>query len=676
MSVCHPVPVLAILLFIVCCHVLILAGNSLGPFCHVNKATAHYTSVDKNLPGPYPASAVRDLTSSAPKLQSGHQDIESNPITPLGDAKKTLTSPRDQCFTVSKLAEEEDDEVSEIGQFNLINEKVLNWEVETSMGDCSSKEANAYWKTLCDARKLVEGLESLNLGKDVKKNMLLQEVLGGAMTRIELEFRRMLADNLLPPFCRREDVLDESLNVSRGKVAVAGVFQRDLVHPDVISDLRCIANLMFDLNHGKECSQAFICIRKEALQDCLSILGLGKLNNEDALSTEREKDTLEFEIRQWIHGMRGFVKVYLPREKWLTNQIFGELDSVSSVCFAELSRASILEVLNFGKAIAIDHHKPEYLFCVIHMYEVLVDLVLDIDALYSDETGSCVKAECQGLLRRLGDCAKAVFFELENAIRSEKLTAPIPGGTIHPLTKYVMKYIEGLTDQGTSLNLLLKDHGTEVPNSFLPDANEVNEYGSSTGSLSCIVSPMALHLRSLTSVLESNLKDMSKLYKDDSLRHLFLMNNVHYIAQKVKDSKLEPIFGNEWVRKHNRKFQRCAMNYERATWCSILSLIKEDGSFYSDSRNTVVRERLRSFYLAFEDVYKQQTGWLVPDLQLCEDLRISIGHNVVLAYRSFVGRFAFHIGDKHIKYSPDDLQDYILDLFEGCPRSLRSVRRK
>ncbi|KAK3015025.1 hypothetical protein RJ639_005609 [Escallonia herrerae] len=410
MSVCHPVPVLAILLFIVCCHALILAGNSLGPFCHVNKATAHYTSVDKNLLGPYPASAVRDLTSSAPKLQSGHQDIESNPITPLGDAKKTLTSPGDQCFTVSKLAEEEDDEVSEIGQFNLINEKVLNWEVETSVGDCSSKEANAYWKTVSDARKLVESLESLNLGKDVKKNMLLQEVLGGAMTRIELEFRRMLADNPLPPSYKKEDVLDESLIVSRGKVAVAGVFQRDLVHPDVISDLRCIANLMFDLNHGKECSQAFICIRKQALQDCLSIFRLEILNNEDALSTERERDTLEFKIRQWIHGMRVFVKVYLPREKWLTNQIFGELDSVSSFCFAELSRASVWEVLNnFGKGLAIYHHKPENLFCVIHVYEVLVDLVLDIDALYSDETGSCVKAECQGLLRRLGDCAKAVF---------------------------------------------------------------------------------------------------------------------------------------------------------------------------------------------------------------------------------------------------------------------------
>ncbi|KAK2970672.1 hypothetical protein RJ640_000611 [Escallonia rubra] len=607
---------------------------------------------------------------------SGHQYIEINPITQLGDAKKTLTSPGDQCFTVSKLAEEEDDEVSEIGQFNLINENVLNWVVETSMGDCSSKEANAYWKTVCDVRRLVEGLESLNLGKDVKKNMLLQEVLGGAMTRIELEFRRMLADNLLPPSYRKEDILDEGLIVSRGKVAVAGVFQRDLVHPDVISDLRCIANLMFDLNHGKECSQAFICIRKEALQDRLSTLRLGKLNNEDALSTERERDTLEFEIRQWIHGMRVFVKVYLPREKWLTDQIFGELESVSSVYFAELSRASIVEVLNFGKAIDIDHHKPGSLFCVIHMYEVLVDLVLDIDALYSDETGSCVKAECQGLLRRLGDCARAVFFELENAIRSEKLKAPIPGGTVRPLTKYVMMYFERLTDQGTILNLLLKDHGTEVPNSFMPDTNEVNEYGSSVGSLSSIVSPMALHLRSLTSLLESNLKDMSKLYKADSLRQLFLMNNVHYMAQKVKESKLEPIFGNEWVRKHNWEFQRYAMNYERATWCSVLSFLKDDDSLYSDSRKTLLRERLRSFYVAFEDVYKKQTGWSVPDFQLREDLQLSIGLNVVHAYRSFVGLFAFHIGDKHIKYSPDDLQDYIFDLFEGCPQSLRSVRRK
>lgn len=375
--------------------------------------------------------------------------------------------------------------------------------------------------------------------------------------------------------------------------------------------------------------------------------------------------------------MKIFVRIYLASEKWLSDQIFSELEAVSSVCFVEASKASILQLLNFGEAIAIGPHQPEKLIRILDMYEVLADLISDIDAMYSDEAGLCIRTECQDILRNLGDCAKATFLEFENAVASSISVNPFPGGGIHHLTRYVMNYMKTLIDYSKTLNELLKGNEKEDSVAILPDMSPDKEEDHTDRR--CDISPLAQHFRSFTSILECNLEDKSRLYKDEALGHLFLMNNIHYMAEKVKNSNLRTILGDGWIRKHNWKFQHHAMSYERATWSSILSLLRDEGLQNPGSNSisrTLLKERLYNFYLAFEDVYKSQTGWTIPDSQLREDLRISTSLKVIQAYRTFVGRHTNNISDKYIKYTADDLENFLLDLFEGSPRSLHGSHRK
>ncbi|KAM3252992.1 hypothetical protein P3L10_007062 [Capsicum annuum] len=514
------------------------------------------------------------------------------------------------------------------------------------------------------------------------------------MNRLEEEFTHLLVHNRQPfgtehmSFRSSEDdTLDDGSIVSFGDDSIEDVVQRDsmsrsseeyiieLVHPDVIPDLRCIANLMFDSNYCRECSQAFINVRKDGLDDCLFILEVEKLSIEDVL--KMEWSSLNSKIRRWLRAMKIFVRIYLASEKWLSDQIFSELEAVSSVCFAEASKASILQLLNFGEAIAIGPHQPEKLIRILDMYKVLADLTPDIDAVYSDEAGLCVRTECQDILRSLGDCAKATFLEFENAVASSISVNPFPGGGIHHLTRYVMNYMKTLIDYSKTLDELLKGHEKEDSVAILPDMTPDKEEDSTDRC--CYISPLAQHFRSFTSILECNLEDKSRLYKDESLGHLFLMNNIHYMAEKVKKSNLRTILCDGWIRKHNWKFQHHAMSYERATWSSILSLLRDEGLQNPGSNSiarTLLKERLYNFYLAFEDVYKSQTGWSIPDSQLREDLRISTSLKVIQAHRTFVGRHTNHISDKHIKYTADDLENFLLDLFEGSPRSLHGSHRK
>jgi exocyst complex protein 7 len=94
-----------------------------------------------------------------------------------------------------------------------------------------------------------------------------------------------------------------------------------------------------------------------------------------------------------------------------------------------------------------------------------------------------------------------------------------------------------------------------------------------------------------------------------------------------------------------------------------------------------IKEKFKNFNLAFEEIYRNQTIWKVPDPQLREELKISISENVIPAYRAFLGRYGSQVdggrsSGKYIKYTPEDLEGQLSDLFEGSPGSANHSRRR
>lgn len=618
------------------------------------------------------------------------------------DERKILVDLRTQLTTMTMVDDPKTIEPPTKGAneteecLNLVWEKIMDRvSDETMIWDLGPEDASEYLKAVDEARVLTERLENLCLSKDDEELELLRkahDVLQTAMERLEQEFEHIIVQHSQPfepehksfrsierddlvgsPISLEDDSLEDSLQrESVGKNLED--FIVDLVHPDVIPDLKCIANLMFISNYDRECSQAYVNARKHALSRCLFVLEVEPLSIDDVL--KMEWDSLDSQIKRWVWALKIFVRGYLASEKRLCDDIFGEFGSLSSLCFTDSSKASVMQLLSFGDAVAVGPRQPEKLFRILDMYEVLVELHPDIHSLYEDQA---VRDEFCEVLRRLNDSVRATFLEFKNAIATNASINPFTGGGTHHLTRYVMNYLRLLTDYKDTLNQILEDAEREEPLSPIADSvtfgDDVSQFDGSCNA----ATPMAFHFRSITSALISNLDEKSKLYKDPALQHFFLMNNIHYMAQKVKHSELRDIFGDDWIKKHNGKFQQQAMNYERATWSSILSLLKDDGSQNSGSNSSlknVLKERLRSFYVAFEEVYRNQTGWLVKDPQLQEDLRISTSLKVIQAYRTFVGRHSNEISDKYIKYTADDLENYILDLFSGSQRSLSNMYRK
>ncbi|KAG5227023.1 exocyst complex [Salix suchowensis] len=616
----------------------------------------------------------------------------------LGDLHAQLT-------TAIAVSEKEVDEIHKIEErLKVIQGKVMCWERYWPMiWDSGLDEATEYLNAADEARQMTKKLEILCLTEDREKEMLrrAKNLLQISMKRLGEKFKHMLTKNRqpfepkhVPVFSIADSAVSE---ISLDNKVVEDSTQRkiinrnaeeftiNLVRHDVIPELRRIANVMSISGYADECSVAYIGIQSSALVENLRILEKEKLRTEDfLLILEMEKlsmkDVLKLEwgslkskIRRWVRTMKIFVRVYLASEKCLFEQIFGDLGTTNLVSFTEASKASMLRLLNFGEAVSIGPHEPEKLFPILDMYEVLADLLPDIDSLYADDAGARVRFICREVLRRFGDSVRATFLKFENAISTSTSTNPIAGGGIHPLTRFVMVYLDALTGYRETLNFLLKDHDGEDAMPLSPDITpstdeENTREGASDGS------PLALHFISVASILECNLDDNARLYRDASLQHIFLMNNIHYMAQKVANSNLQSIFGDGWIRRHNWKFQQHEISYERTTWSSILAILKVEGD--SSSSRALLKESFRNFYIAFEKVYRTQTAWLIPNVHLREDLRISTSLKVIQAYRTFVGRYANHISDKHIKYCANDLQNYLLDLFEGSQRSLQNPHRR
>ncbi|XP_030537475.2 exocyst complex component EXO70E2-like [Rhodamnia argentea] len=569
---------------------------------------------------------------------------------------------------------------------------IMSWETNQSLiWDSSSEEASEYLKAAVEVQKLVGTLGSVSPIRNAKQKELLlraQGILEIAMSRLAEELRHILVrykEYYEPEYMSfrsfAEDVVyDESFFSIEDEAAELTSRAEDggsgtgtgtsnapaehlvsLIHPNMVPALKLIAQAMFSSKYDQEFCQAYVSNRREALDEYLLILKMEQLTIEDTLRMGWDK--MSGEIKKWAWAMRIIIRVYLASEKRLCDEVLGEFGSVNLITFVDITKASTLLFLNFGEAITMSPHQPEKLFRVLDMYEVLAELLSYIDALYSEYAGASVRIEFHDLLARLGDYARATFAEFRNRIALDRSQKPFGGGGIHPLTKYAMNYIKVLSAYRAPLNLLLRDQEVKHPEPCLGIDSE--EECSSDSSCA-----LAAHVRSLVSVLELNLVEKSKLFKDSSLQHVFLMNNIHYMVQKIKDSDLRLYFGDEWIRKHIGKYQQHATSYLRATWSSALSLLKDGGNHALSFCKPTVRERCKSFCLAFEEVYKCQTGWIIRDPQLRLDVQIATSQKVIHAYRTFLGVCSGSIGEKHIKYTVDDIENYILDLFEGTTKSL------
>ncbi|TYJ99255.1 exocyst complex component EXO70B1 [Cucumis melo var. makuwa] len=563
----------------------------------------------------------------------------------------------------------------------------INWED-------SPDEAAEYLTAVDD---IIQWIDDLSIRSDSAEIVdRAENAIQIAMSRLEDEFRHMLIRSTVPldadhlygsirkvslSFASHDsensDEFESFADAHRGSgiyhergVSLGDDLRVDLIHPDAVVDLKEIADRMIRSGYEKECVNVYTGVRRDALDECLVVLGVEKLSIEDVQKIDWK--ILDEKMKKWIQAVKVSVRVLLTGEKRLCDYIFSGSDDSEEVCFNETAKGCIRQLLNFAEAIAIGERSVEKLFRILDMYEALEYVFPELQAMVTDEF---VIEEARGVLSRLGEAAKGTFVEFENAVRSETSKKTMLNAEIHPLTRYVMNYLTLVVVYSKTLDALLEGDDE--------DLHHLGVDGAENLELETM-SPLGRRLFSLIATLETNLERKSKLYGDDSIQYIFLMNNIQYIVQKVKDSELGKLLGDRWVRKRRGQVRIYATNYLRASWGKLLSFLKEEGTGGSSNsalKLATLKEKFKNFNAGFEEIYRVQTGWKVPDAQLREELRISVSAKALPAYRAFLGRHGSQLENtrhagRYIKYTSDDLEGYLLDLFEGSSCVIHHLRRK
>ncbi|CAN6841282.1 unnamed protein product [Brassica oleracea] len=486
------------------------------------------------------------------------------------------------------------------------------------------------------------------------------EMLQQAMFRVEEEFRSLM-ERGAESFAVNSHRLDSDEEVEGDddydgdQIPVAQPLTDydliiDALPSATINDLHEMAKRMVAAGFGKSCSHVYSACRREFLEESVSRLGLKKLSIEEVHKMPWQE--LEDEIERWIKSANVALRILFPSERRLCDRVFFGFSSAADLSFMEVCRGSTIQILNFADAIAIGSRSPERLFKVLDVFETMRDLMGEFESVFSDQFCLVLRNEAVTIWKRLGEAVRGIFMELENLIRRDPAKAAVPGGGLHPITRYVMNYLRAACRSRQTLEQVFE---------------ESNGVPSKDSTL------LTVQMSWIMELLESNLEVKSKVYKDPALCYLFLMNNGRYIVQKVKDGDLGLLLGEDWIRKHNAKVRQYHSSYQRSAWNKMLGLLKVDNTAAGmNGLGKNMKEKLKQFNVQFDETCKVHSTWVVFDEQLREELRISLARLLLPAYGNFVGRFQ-NLGDlgkgknadKYIKYGVEDIEACINELFKG-----------
>ncbi|KAL2975836.1 hypothetical protein AAZX31_14G184700 [Glycine max] len=429
------------------------------------------------------------------------------------------------------------------------------------------------------------------------------------------------------------------------KSELAGVdhnFVIDALPSGKINDLEETIKLMVDDGLEKECCDVYCNWRRESLEQCIiNLLRLQGINIEEKL----EQREFQYYILRWIKAVNVAHRILFPSERRLCDCIFSRFSSVADLCFNEVCRGALIQLLNFAEAVASGSPSEWRLSKILDMFETLRDLIPEFQSLFPE---SMVK-EVMKVHDKLGEASRVIFMNMENVIfhiPETKVIAPADG-RVHLMTKHVIRYLVFTSRAQKILEQILEQ--------YPKFANEVAKSNSVSDQIDQVIKR-----------LETELVTVSKNYDKPALRYFFLMNNWRCV--ELEAIKLRLNLG--CFHKDTTKVQQNLELYQSSSWNMVLNFLKlENNELVEPNANAEsLKGSLNLFNMHFKDICSTQSRWLAFDKQLSEKIIMSLQHILLPAYGNFIEKLQDVLGihaSEYIKYGLFDIKDQLNHLFLG-----------
>ncbi|KAL6128304.1 hypothetical protein ACLB2K_071659 [Fragaria x ananassa] len=572
---------------------------------------------------------------------------------------------------------------------SMMEENIENAEAVITKWDPSSssytKVTFIFQQSRKEAKEFLKAVKTLRSSMHVllgdrfpsSKLVIAQNLMQLAMKRLEKEFYQILSasrDQLDPESVsnrsssRSSKFYDEEAEGrSDDELDIAGESITEVERASVLamSDLKSIADCMISSGYGKECAKIYRVIRKSIIDEGLYHLGIQQFKSSHI--QKMDSQALDNEIKKWMKAAKIAVKTLFQGEKILCDHVFAASETIKESCFYEITKEGATTLFSFPELLVKTKKVPERIFGLMELREAVSDLWPETEAVFCSESTSGSKLQGLSLLLKLGDSVRSILSDFESTIKKDSTKIIVPGGGVHPLTQKVMNYLTSLADYSIILCDILADYPPPANSSFHETSfkSSMPDEGSTPA--------VSVHLAWLILVLLCKLDVKAEIYKDVGLAYLFLANNLHFIVEKVQQSpNLKLLLGEDWVAEHMKKVKLYASTYEITAWTKVLSSLPEKSLEMSTE---MAKECFRRFNIAFEEAYRKQTSWIVDDRKLRDDLKVSIAQKLVPTYQEFYDTYMVMLTEEKnlellVRFSPDDLGNYLSDLFHGTSTSL------
>ncbi|XP_059300490.1 exocyst complex component EXO70H1-like [Lycium ferocissimum] len=545
---------------------------------------------------------------------------------------------------------------------------ITRWELD---GNSYCTVSNLFQESRAEVKQFLDTVIDLQhamqfVVKESSSSQLLvraQNLMQTATKRLQKEFYTILSGNRY--FLDSENVSKESTRSSSSdeddNVEIEARFNEVSITDEgekvsIAVDLKAIADCMIEAGYGKECAMIYQLNRKSVIDETLYYLGVENLCSSTVQKMEWE--VLEKKIKTWLGAVKVAVSTLFYGERILCDQVFSISDNIRESCFTEIAKDSALMLFTFPETVAkYKKLSLEKMFRILDLYDSISELMSEIEVIFGFDSTSVVKSQGLTGMVKLKEAVRTMLSEFETAIKKDT-SKVVPGGGIHPLTRYVMNYLIFLSDYSGPISDIIADWPARVK-SPLPESYLLSPIADDVDSPSCVVS---VRLSWLILVLLCKLDGKAGFYNDVALSYLFLANNLNYVVSKVRESSLKLLLGSDWIPNHEAKVEQYMRNYERVGWIKVMTSLPED--LTAEISSTEVNECFCKFNSGFEEAYRKQSSWVIPDPKLRDEVKISLAKKIVSAYRPFYEK---HCGEVKsiVKFVPDDLQNYLSDLFYG-----------
>ncbi|KAF2283554.1 hypothetical protein GH714_011974 [Hevea brasiliensis] len=348
----------------------------------------------------------------------------------------------------------------------------------------------------------------------------------------------------------------------------------------VIQKLQAILGRLIVNNRLERCISIYVEVRGSNVRASLQALDLDYL--EISIAEFNDVQSIEGYIAQWGKHLEFAVKHLFEAEYKLCNDVFERIGlDVWMGCFSSIAaQAACIEIQNLTR----------------------------------------------DLIKRVIDGASEIFWELLVQVELQRQIPPPPDGGVPRLVSFITDYCNKLLgdDYKPILTQVLIIHRSWKHERFQERL-------------------LVTEVLNVIKAIELNVETWTKAYEDTILSNLFAMNNHYHLYKHLKGTKLGDLLGDSWLREHEQYKDYYATIFLRDSWGKLPSHLSREGLIlFSGGRATardLVKKRLKTFNEAFDEMYRKQSNWVMPERDLREKTCQLIVQAVVPVYRSYMQNY-------------------------------------